>query len=125
MEKRYIVSLDQGTTSSRAVVFDRQGGIVGICSRPFGQIFPQPGWVEHDPAEILESQFGAVSDVLKAYNIQPEQIYCIGIANQRDSCPLGQGDGQTGMQRGRMAVQEDFADLSAAEGQRNGDCHTG
>ncbi len=88
MEKRYIVSLDQGTTSSRAVVFDRQGGIVGICSRPFGQIFPQPGWVEHDPAEILESQFGAVSDVLKAYNIQPEQIYCIGIANQRETVVL-------------------------------------
>ncbi len=88
MNKKYIVSLDQGTTSSRAVIFDRRGEIVGICSRPFRQIFPQPGWVEHNPMEILESQLGALLDVMKLQNILPEEICCIGIANQRETIVL-------------------------------------
>lgn len=88
MEKKYIVSLDQGTTSSRAVVFDRQGKVWGISSRPFKQIFPHPGWVEHDPAEILESQLGALKDALKDNGIRPEEIFCIGIANQRETVVL-------------------------------------
>lgn len=92
MEKKYIVSLDQGTTSSRAVVFDRQGEIIGISSRPFEQIFPHPGWVEHDPAEILESQLGALKDVLAEKNIRPEEIHCIGIANQRETVVLWDRD---------------------------------
>ena len=58
--ERYVMALDQGTTSSRAIVFDERGGIVGIGQVPFRQHYPQPGWVEHDPEEILSSQLEAM-----------------------------------------------------------------
>lgn len=85
MDKKYIISLDQGTTSSRAVIFDKHGNIVGMKSKKFNQIFPNPGWVEHDPAEILESQLGALNDALQCKNIDIEDVSCIGIANQRET----------------------------------------
>lgn len=85
MIKKYIIALDQGTTSSRAVVFDQQGKIVGIKSAPFKQIYPKPGWIEHDPEEILETQMGVLRGVLKDNNIPPEEIHCIGITNQRET----------------------------------------
>ncbi len=90
--RQYIIALDQGTTSSRAVVFDTGGTLVGIKNRPFKQIFPMPGWVEHDPEDILQSQIGAMEDVLRAENIRPEDIRCIGIANQRETVILWDKD---------------------------------
>lgn len=84
MEK-YILSLDQGTTSSRAVVFDKQGNIVAKSQREFNQIYPNTGWVEHDPMEILYSQFNSVTQLFAQSDIKPEQIAAIGITNQRET----------------------------------------
>lgn len=88
MVKNYIIALDQGTTSSRAVIFNKQGKIVGIKSAPFKQIYPRPGWIEHDPEEILESQISVLREVLKDNNVSPEEVHCIGITNQRETVIL-------------------------------------
>lgn len=88
MVKNYIIALDQGTTSSRAVIFNKQGKIVGIKSAPFRQIYPRPGWIEHDPEEILESQISVLREVLKDSNVSPEEVHCIGITNQRETIIL-------------------------------------
>lgn len=82
---RYILSLDQGTTSSRAIVFDESGSIVSVAQRPFRQIFPQPGWVEHDANEIWSSQAGVVAEVLAGVNVEAGDIAGIGITNQRET----------------------------------------
>jgi glycerol kinase len=71
MKKRYIMALDQGTTSSRAVIFDRQGKIVSMAAKEFKQIYPRPGWVEHDPAEIWNSQVEAARKALHSVNLSP------------------------------------------------------
>lgn len=81
----YILALDQGTTSSRAIVFDREGRILGVGQRPFEQLFPQPGWVEHRPDDIWNSQLGAVRDVLSELGISAESIAALGITNQRET----------------------------------------
>jgi glycerol kinase len=81
----YILALDQGTTSSRAIVFDKQGAIQGIAQQEFRQIFPQPGWVEHDANEIWQSQLAVMSDVLEQQQLTPSDIAAIGIANQRET----------------------------------------
>ena len=81
----YILALDQGTTSSRAIVFDREGGMVSVAQREFGQIFPQPGWVEHDANEIWSSQVGVASEALARPGIPPRDIAAIGITNQRET----------------------------------------
>ena len=60
--KGYVIALDQGTTSSRAIVFDAQGAVISLAQRPFPQIYPRPGWVEHDPYAILSSQLEALSE---------------------------------------------------------------
>ncbi|MBX9686324.1 MAG: glycerol kinase GlpK [Candidatus Obscuribacterales bacterium] len=83
--KRYILSLDQGTTSSRAIVFDAQGKTIATAQEEFKQYFPQPGWVEHDPKEILDSQFACAREAVKAAGISPDEIACIGISNQRET----------------------------------------
>jgi len=85
MEKKYIMALDQGTTSSRAVIFDRQGKIVTMAAKEFRQIYPRPGWVEHDPAEIWNSQVEAARKVLHSVNLSPQGIAAIGITNQRET----------------------------------------
>ena len=82
---QYILSLDQGTTSSRAVIFDQKGKMVAIEQQEFTQHFPNPGWVEHDAIEIWETQMFVAKNVLKHNNIQPEQIVGIGITNQRET----------------------------------------
>ncbi|SEF41618.1 glycerol kinase [Caloramator fervidus] len=82
---KYILALDQGTTSSRAIVFDKEGRIIGVCQKEFKQIYPKPGWVEHDPVEILESQIFVAKEVLRKTNIKPEDIAAIGITNQRET----------------------------------------
>ena len=81
----YILALDQGTTSSRAILFDRAGGIRGIAQREFRQHFPQPGWVEHDPSEIWTSQAGVAVEVLASAGIRAHDVAAIGITNQRET----------------------------------------
>ncbi len=83
--KGYLLALDQGTTSSRAVLYSAAGETIDIRSRPLTQHYPQPGWVEHDAVEILESQVGAVRDVLRYSGVRPEEIAALGIANQRET----------------------------------------
>ena len=83
--KRYILSLDQGTTSSRAIIFDEHGKDLATGQREFAQHFPQPGWVEHDAKEILKTQIECVKDCLQKSGISPDDIACIGISNQRET----------------------------------------
>lgn len=84
MEK-YILALDQGTTSSRAVVFDKKGNIVSVAQKEFTQYFPQPGWVEHDPLEIWSSQAGMAAEATSKKGIYGANIAAIGITNQRET----------------------------------------
>ncbi|MBP3323315.1 MAG: glycerol kinase GlpK [Clostridia bacterium] len=82
---KYILSLDQGTTSSRAIVFNTLGGIVGISQKEFTQFYPKPGYVEHDPVEILETQLYAMRQAVQEAGISYEDIAAIGITNQRET----------------------------------------
>jgi len=81
----YVLALDQGTTSSRAILFDHNGGSVGVAQREYTQLFPQPGWVEHDPAEIWSSQIAAATEVMGRAGIRPRDVAAIGITNQRET----------------------------------------
>ena len=81
----YILALDQGTTSSRSIVFDKHGNIVSTAQKEFRQIFPQPGWVEHDAEEIWSTQFGTMAEAVAKANITMKQIAGIGITNQRET----------------------------------------
>ncbi|WDS34692.1 glycerol kinase GlpK [Pseudoxanthomonas sp.] len=85
MDKKYVLAIDQGTTSSRAILFDRAGAIKGIAQREFTQIFPQPGWVEHNPREILSSVLTTMTDVLTRAGVEASDIAAIGITNQRET----------------------------------------
>lgn len=82
---KYIMALDQGTTSSRAIIFDHSGNIVSSINKEFTQIYPNPGWVEHDPMEILDSQIEVAKAVLEKTGIKAEDIAAIGITNQRET----------------------------------------
>jgi glycerol kinase len=82
---RYILSLDQGTTSSRALLFDDHGAVRAVAQREFAQIFPQPGWVEHDPEEIAASQIAVALEALSKAKVQVSDIAAIGITNQRET----------------------------------------
>jgi len=82
---KYVIALDQGTTSSRAVLFDQDGEIVGIAQEEFRQLFPNPGWVEHDPFEIISSQLGVLQKVIHDHNIAYASIAALGITNQRET----------------------------------------
>lgn len=82
---KYIISLDQGTTSSRALLVDQDGAIQGMVQKEFKQIFPKSGWVEHDPKEILESQLSVFQQLVKEQNVSPSDIKAIGITNQRET----------------------------------------
>ena len=85
MSDRYILSLDQGTTSSRSLLIDVQGQIIAIAQKEFKQHYPQPGWVEHDADEIWSSQSGTLAEVIAKAKIDPQQIAAIGITNQRET----------------------------------------
>lgn len=91
---KYIIALDQGTTSSRAVLFNEEGQIQGIAQQEFRQIFPQSGWVEHDPNEILSTQLGVLDKVIRDSRIEVSAIVAIGITNQRETAVVW--DRQTG-----------------------------
>jgi glycerol kinase len=82
---KYILALDQGTTSSRAIVFDRDGKPCAVSQREFRQIYPQPGWVEHDPEEIWASQLQVAVNALDSHRIDAKDIAAIGITNQRET----------------------------------------
>lgn len=84
-KSKYIIALDQGTTSSRAVVFDQTGIILGIAQQEFQQIFPRPGWVEHNPEEIWNTQLGVLQRVMSENNLDAKSIAAIGITNQRET----------------------------------------
>lgn len=85
MPQQYILSLDQGTTSSRAIIFDENAAIVAMAQKEFTQLFPQPGWVEHQPDEIWQSQLEVAREAIAKANIRPESIKAIGITNQRET----------------------------------------
>jgi glycerol kinase len=82
---KYILALDQGTTSSRAIVFDQAGSIVAVAQKEFPQIFPKPGWVEHDPRDIWSTQAGVAAEVLQKAGIKATDVAAIGITNQRET----------------------------------------
>ena len=84
----HILALDQGTSSSRSIVFDRAGRIVAVAQRELPQIYPQPGWVEHDPMEIWRGQLATAREVLAKAKLQPTDIHAIGITNQRETTLL-------------------------------------
>ena len=85
MEKKYIIALDQGTTSSRAVIFDRDQKVVRIAQREYTQYYPKEGWVEHDPMEIYATQYGVLVDAMLLAGISAEEVAAIGITNQRET----------------------------------------
>lgn len=85
MASKFIIALDQGTTSSRSVLFDEKGSIKGIAQQEFRQIFPQSGWVEHDPKEILNSQLGTLHRLIDEQRIDLSSVAAIGITNQRET----------------------------------------
>jgi glycerol kinase len=103
--KKYILALDQGTTSSRAILFDHSGQIQSIAQKEFTQIFPKPGWVEHDPLEIWSSQASVASEVRLKINASVSEIAAIGITNQRETTIVW--DRETGVPEYNAIVWQD------------------
>src|ERR1041385_7738633 len=85
---RYVLALDQGTTSSRAILFDPSGAVYGVEQQEFPQHYPQPAWVEHAPEDIWTSQTGVVSRLLRTCGITAKEIAALGITNQRETTIL-------------------------------------
>nr|MCR5624160.1 glycerol kinase GlpK [Lachnospiraceae bacterium] len=85
LENKYIMALDAGTTSNRCIIFDKQGNIKSMAQREFTQIYPEPGWVEHDPDEIWSSMMGVCVEAMSKINLSYENIAGIGITNQRET----------------------------------------
>ena len=115
----YILALDQGTTSSRAIVFDQSGAVQAVAQREFEQIFPQAGWVEHNPEEIWTSQMGVAVEVLGGLGLRPRDIAAIGVTNQRETTLVW--DRQTGKAVYNAIVWQDrrtaqFCDELKAQG---------
>ena len=121
---KYVLALDQGTTSSRAIVFDKKGNIVAKAQKEFDQIYPAAGWVEHDPMEILFSQFQALTSVFASGGIKPEDIAAIGITNQRETTIMWDRERapSTTPSSGSAAAQRSSA---TDKGGRHGGIHKG
>jgi glycerol kinase len=102
---KYVLALDQGTTSSRAILFDGQGAIVSVAQREFRQIFPQPGWVEHDPDEIWRTQLACARRAIRTSGVAPADVAAIGISNQRETVVVW--DRQTGQPVHNAIVWQD------------------
>ncbi len=117
----YILALDQGTTSSRAIVFDRDGSVVSVGQKEFTQIYPQSGWVEHDPLEIWRSQIGTAVEALAKANLTPADIAAVGITNQRETTLIW--DRKTGEPIHNAIVWQDrrTSDLCNAVRETHGD----
>lgn len=90
--KKYVIALDQGTTSSRAIVFDKEQNILGVSQKEFTQIYPKEGWVEHDPLEIWATQYGVLQEVIAKTNINQDEVAAIGITNQRETTIVWEKD---------------------------------
>ncbi len=86
--KKYLLALDEGTTSARAILFDRYGGIVAMANQAIRQIYPQPGWVEQDPMDIYAAQVAALTECVAKSGIHPDEIAAVGITNQRETAVL-------------------------------------
>jgi glycerol kinase len=119
---KYILSFDQGTTSSRAILFDHQGQIHGIAQKEFTQHFPQPGWVEHDAMEIWSTQIGVASEVISHNNLSLTDVAAIGITNQRETTVLW--NNKTGLPIYNAIVWQDrrtaeYCDSLKAQGKAN------
>ena len=82
---KYVLAIDQGTTTSRAILFNRQGQVITLSQKTFQQYFPKPGWVEHDPNEIWYTQSLAIKEAMAKADVTDDHIACIGIANQRET----------------------------------------
>src|SRR3954451_10733008 len=87
---RFVMAVDQGTTSSRAIIFDRAGSIIASAQREFAQHFPRPGWVEHDPVEIWATQSGVIVEALAKAGIGAPDLAAGGITNQRETTIVGE-----------------------------------
>ena len=111
--KKYIISLDSGTTSNRAVVFDKDLNIQGIAQQEFQQIYPKPGWVEHDATEIWNTQYRVLKELFSENSITPEDIAAIGITNQRETTILW--DRKTGVPVFNAIVWQDRRTASFCE----------
>ena len=111
----HIMALDQGTTSSRAILFDEEGTIRAVAQKEFEQLFPKPGWVEHNPNEIWSSQISVAAEALAKAGITLQELSAIGITNQREThrC-LGPRDGRANPQRHRLARSADGAIVRSA-----------
>ena len=102
--QRYVGTLDQGTTSTRFIVFDRSGRIVSSAQREHQQIYPHPGWVEHDPDEIWLRTQQVISEAMQAKNLRPADLVAIGVTNQRETTiAWDRRTGATHVQRHRLA----------------------
>ena len=112
--KNYVLSLDAGTTSSRAILFDQKGNLIAMAQQEFTQIFPKKGWVEHNPNEIWETQVSSVKKVLSKADIRPEQIDSIGITNQRETTIIW--DRATGIPVFNAIVWQDRRTAKICEG---------
>ncbi|NSW92219.1 MAG: glycerol kinase GlpK [Firmicutes bacterium] len=88
MSRKYVITLDQGTTSSRAIIFDSEGRVIGSVSKEQSQIYPNPGWVEHDPEEIWQNQIEVMIEVLEKCSVNAKDILAIGVTNQRETVLL-------------------------------------
>ena len=110
---RYVLALDQGTTSSRAILFDQEGGAVASAQREFRQIYPQPGWVEHEPKEIFRTQRDVAREALQKADIALSDLMAVGIANQRETTIVW--DRQTGEPLHNAIVWQDRRSAAACE----------
>ena len=115
MEK-YILALDQGTSSSRAILFNDKGQPFAIEAQPFTQIYPRPGWVEQNPEEIWSSQLAVARAVVQKAQVAPDQIVAIAITNQRETTIVwDRATGSTRVQRDRVAMQADGSSVREAQ----------
>ena len=89
---KYIIALDQGTTSSRAVIYDENGIVKSFAQKPLTQHYPRPGWVEHDPEEIIKTLFEALSEAFKKSGVKRSDIAAVGITNQRETSVVWEKD---------------------------------
>ncbi|HAL71349.1 MAG TPA: glycerol kinase, partial [Verrucomicrobiales bacterium] len=102
---KYILALDQGTTSSRSILFDKKGKVIATAQKEFTQHYPQPGWVEHDAAEIWSTQLRTMNEVLKKAKATGKDIAAIGITNQRETTVAW--NRKTGKPVGKAIVWQD------------------
>lgn len=114
---QYILSLDQGTTSSRAILFDVNGSIAAVAQKEFTQYFPHPGWVEHDPMEIWVSQATVAKEAMLKLGLKPAAVAAIGITNQRETTLVW--DRQTGQPIYNAIVWQDRRTAAFCDQLRN------